>query len=133
MTIGAWIVFWLISAFIIGGAIGIGYAISEGKGILLGIVITVPICVCVLFGMHWWFVNTESGKRDLKTQNSNFDGGIRRHVSVYDAVGNLIQEWDGKFDVDFNGDEQRILFDDENGKRHLVYFKTGTVVVEEVE
>ena len=133
MTIGAWVVFWLISALIIGGAIGIGYAISEGKGILLGIVITVPICVCMLFGMHWWFGNTESGKRDLKTQNSNFDGGIRRHVSVYDAVGNLIQEWDGKFDVDFNGDEQRILFDDENGKRHLVYFKTGTVVVEEVE
>ena len=133
MTIGAWAIFWFISAILIGCAIGIGYEISEGKGILLGIVITVSICVCVLFGMHWWFGNTESGKRDLKTQNSNFDGGIRRHVSVYDAVGNLIQEWDGKFDVDFDGDEQRILFDDENGKRHLVYFKTGTVVVEEVE
>ena len=53
-------------------------------------------------------------------------------MKVYDAVGNLLQEYEGRFDVDFNGDEQRILFDDENGKRHVIYFKTGTVIVEEV-
>lgn len=35
--------------------------------------------------------------------------------------------------VDFNDDEQLVLFDDENGKRHVVYFKTGTIVIDEVD
>ena len=52
---------------------------------------------------------------------------------MYDAIGNLLQEYEGKFDVDFNGDEQRILFDDEKGQRHVIYFKTGTIIVEEVK
>ena len=57
----------------------------------------------------------------------------KRSVKVYDAIGNLLQEYEGKFDVDFNGDEQRILFDDEKGQRHVIYFKTGTIIVEEVK
>lgn len=133
MTIGGWALFWLFVVIIVGAGIGIGLAITGDARCFVSILATIPICSCILFAMHWWYGNTESGKRAIKTQESNFDGGIRRHVSVYDAVGNLIQEWDGKFDVDFDGDEQRILFDDENGRRHLVYFKTGTVVVEEVD
>lgn len=133
MTIGGWALFWFFAVIIVGAGIGIGLAIAGDARCFISLLATIPICICILLGMHWWYGNTESGKRAVKTQESNFDGGIRRHVSVYDAVGNLIQEWDGKFDVDFDGDEQRILFDDENGRRHLVYFKTGTVVVEEVD
>ena len=133
MTIGGWALFWVLTAIIVGAGIGIGIAIADDARGFISLVVTIPICGCILLGMHWWYGNTESGKRAVKTQESNFDGGIRRHVSVYDAVGNLIQEWDGKFDVDFDGDEQRILFDDENGYRHLVYFKTGTVIVEEID
>ena len=133
MTIGGWVIFWIISAAIVFGGLAIGFSIADNALGFLSFLATIPFCLCILFGMHWWYGNTESGKRAIKTQESNFDGGIRRHVIVYDAVGNMIQEWDGKFDVDFDGDEQRILFDDENGRRHLVYFKTGTVIVEEVD
>ena len=82
-------------------------------------------------GMTWWFASTESGRRAMKTQESNFEGGIHRNIKVYDAIGNLLQEFEGTFDVDFNADDSRVLFDDENGKRHLIYFNSGTVTVEE--
>ena len=83
--------------------------------------------------MVWYYNNTESGKRAFKTQESNFEGGIKRSVIVYDAIGNKLQTYEGKFDVDFDGDEQRILFDDENGMRHVIYFKSGTIIVEEID
>lgn len=133
MTLGGWALFWFFAVIVVGAGIGIGFEIAGDARCFISLLATIPICVCILLGMHWWYGNTESGKRAVKTQESNFDGGIRRHVSVYDAIGNLIQEWDGKFDVDFDSDGKRILFDDENGRRHLVYFKTGTVIVEEVD
>ena len=43
--------------------------------------------------------------------------------------GDLIQEYEGKFDIEYN--EHRIKFDDENGKRHLIYHDTGTVIIDE--
>ena len=29
-------------------------------------------------------------------------------------------------------DDDRILFDDENGLRHIIYYPTGTVIIDEV-
>ena len=133
MTVGAWIVYGVCVAMI--GAVCIGIIANSYPNVGVAIATTgcvIVLCILLLFGFNWWYANTESGKRALKTQESNFDGGIRRSVRVYDAVGNVIQEYDGTFDVDFNGDEQRILFDDENGMRHVIYFKTGTVIVEEI-
>lgn len=133
MTIGGWIVFVVLAIVIVMLCILLGAFAGEGKGAVVGLVVAIPLIIGLYAGMHWYYTNTEDGKRAFKTQESNFNGGIRRHVSVYDAVGNLLQEWDGTFDVDFSGDEQRILFDDENGFRHVIYFKTGTVIVEETE
>ena len=79
--------------------------------------------------MLWWFNNTASGKRAFKTQESNFNDGIERMVKVYDVNGELIVGYDGKFDITY--DDDRILFDDENGKRHIIYDPTGTVVIDE--
>jgi len=41
----------------------------------------------------------------------------------------MIKTYDGKFDIDH--DDNRIIFDDEQGKRHVIYYPTGTVVVDE--
>ena len=89
----------------------------------------IAIIVVLLIGMLWWFNNTASGKRAFKTQESNFNDGIERMVKVYDVNGELIVEYDGKFDITY--DDDRILFDDENGKRHIIYYPTGTVVIDE--
>ena len=76
------------------------------------------------------YSNTESGKRALKDQNSNFNSGIERVVSVYDINGKLIEKYEGKFDVETDHDNY-ILFDDEEGRRHIIFYKTGTVIVDE--
>ena len=134
MTVGGYVMFCILALIILVCAIGFGAGFIAEENVAVGIVLIIAgvIATAALwFGMRWWFQNTESGKRAVKTQESNFEGGINRSVKVYDAVGNLLQEYEGRFDVDFNGDEQRILFDDENGKRHVIYFKTGTVIVEE--
>lgn len=133
MIIGAWVGYGFLVAIIIAVVVMI-LITSESVGVMVVTIICGFLAsLLLLFGFKWWFTNTESGKRAMKTQESNFDGGIRRSVKVYDAVGNVLQEYNGTFDVDFSGDEQRILFDDENGMRHVIYFKTGTVIVEEVE
>ena len=56
--------------------------------------------------------------------------GIQRKVTVFDATGNVIKEYEGKFDVEY--DDDRILFDDEKGLRHIIYYPTGTVIIDEV-
>ncbi|MCD8082214.1 MAG: hypothetical protein LUE86_01485 [Clostridiales bacterium] len=58
-------------------------------------------------------------------------GGISRLVRVYDMEGDLIEEYAGTFDVET--DEHYVLFDDEKGKRHMIYYTTGTIIIDEVE
>ena len=97
----------------------------EVGSVLGGIILIVVLWV----GLYVYYNCTEEGARALKTQKSNFNGGIERVVTVYDMNGNVIEEFEGKFDVDYS--DERILFDDENGNRHVIYFKTGTVIVNE--
>lgn len=99
------------------GALGV---VAVGMAIIAGIWV---------FG-NWWYTSTEEGKRALKTQDSNFNGGITREVMVYDMDGDLLAEYRGKFDIEYS--DERIMFDDENGQRHIIYFKSGTVVVNEL-
>ena len=99
------------------GALGV---VAVGMSIIAGIWV---------FG-NWWYTGTEEGKRALKTQDSNFNGGITREVMVYDMDGDLLAEYRGKFDIEYS--DERIMFDDENGQRHIIYFKSGTVVVNEL-
>ena len=51
-------------------------------------------------------------------------------MSVYDINGILIKQYDGKFDIETDRNNY-ILFDDETGKRHVIYYTTGTVIVDE--
>lgn len=99
------------------GALGV---VAVGMAIIAGIWV---------FG-NWWYTSTEEGKRALKTQDSNFNGGITREVMVYDMDGDLLAEYRGRFDIEYS--DERIMFDDENGQRHIIYFKSGTVVVNEL-
>ena len=136
MTVGGYVFFAIFAIIILIVACIIAYeSFDNNKPWLsaIAIIAAMVLIISVFFGMRWYFHSTESGKRAIKTQESNFEGGIKRSVKVYDAIGNLLQEYEGKFDVDFNGDEQRILFDDEKGQRHVIYFKTGTIIVEEVK
>ena len=129
MTVGGWILFAFITAMIMLIGLLVGWAIDENKSVAISMAVSVVLVVFVLIGMLFYYNNTASGKRAYKTQESNFNNGIERIVEVYDATGNLLKTYNGKFDISY--DDNRIIFDDENGKRHVIYYPTGTVIVDE--
>ena len=129
MTVGGWVGFASISTAILLIGFLVGWAIDENKSVAISMAVSVVLVVFVLIGMLFYYNNTASGKRAYKTQESNFNNGIERIVEVYDATGNLLKTYNGKFDISY--DDNRIIFDDENGKRHVIYYPTGTVIVDE--
>ena len=130
MTVGGWILYGIlvITTGIITGCVTVEADNKSTK--IISFVISAIVIISLTIGMRWYYSNTESGKRAMKTQESNFNAGIERRVEVYDMEGDLIKEYEGKFDVTY--DDDRILFDDENGKRHVIYYSTGTVVIDEI-
>ena len=113
---------------ILGVAIGVLAETIPGK--ILGIIICIVITVGIWVAGWFYCTHTEGGKRALKTQQSNLNGGIERRVLVYDVSGNVIADYQGKFDIEY--DDDRILFDDEEGLRHIIYYPTGTVIIDEI-
>ena len=134
MTIGAVITCLVLTVvfLIFGGIIAYeAYVMSDSIiGMIISIVVTLALTIAMWVGTSWYYSNTEDGARALKTQDSNFNGGIERQVIVYDANGDVIEEYQGKFDVEY--DSNQILFDDENGQRHIICFGSGTVIINEV-
>lgn len=136
MTIGAWVIVGLIAfTGLCITASFLWYAIEicrsgERAGSFICAVVTIIVTVAICAGVIWYQVNSASGQRALKNQESNLNGGINRTVSVYDVNGNLIQQYTGKFDIDTDKNSY-ILFDDENGNRHIIYYTTGTIIIDE--
>jgi hypothetical protein len=112
-------------------SLGFGYTIDTKRSLLISKLIGIAISLLTLVGMIWWFNSTASGARALKSQRSNFHNGINRVVTVYDVNGQIIKEYKGKFDLEY--DDDRILFDDDEGLRHVIYYPTGTVTVDEIK
>ena len=65
-------------------------------------------------------------KRSMKSAYSNYSGGLDRTVTLYDHVGNKIQEWSGQ--IDLEQDDQEVWFD-LNDKRTII--QGGIVVIQE--
>lgn len=105
---------------------------KDKKSISIGVTLAGLLIVIGSWAIGiWYYQGTEAGKRALKTQESNFNGGIKRRVTVYDVEGDPIAEYEGKFDIEY--DDDRILFDDEQGLRHIIYYPTGNVIIDELE
>jgi len=126
MPIIGWVIFVGLAVVVMLSSALFGEALYH---IGFGCVVGAFICIIIMIVMIWYFNSTATGRRAFKSQESNFNNGIERVVKVYDVNGKLITEYDGKFDITY--DDDRILFDDENGKRHIVYYPTGTVTVDE--
>ena len=131
MTIGAIILDIVLLLTVILIALYIGCDFGSVVAGLTTFIIGILLLVCLVFGQLWYYNNAESGKRAIKSQESNFKGGITREVKVYDVNGKIIQEYKGKFDIDY--DDDRIIFDDEKGNRHVIYYPTGTIIVDEIK
>ena len=91
--------------------------------VTVGSAIFVVCLIILIFTMLF----PSSTKRSIKSMVSDYTGGLNRTITLYDYNGNEIKSWTGKFDVDDN--ESRVFFDDEEGKRVIIY--NGIVVNEE--
>lgn len=68
-----------------------------------------------------------SCQRELKSLSSDFGGGLRRTVTVYDYSGNKLRQYNGKFDVSESANE---VYFDVDGKRVIIH---GGIVINEEE
>jgi hypothetical protein len=103
---------------------------TDNKGyVALPIVVTVIVIAAIIAGTAWYLNRTEPGQRIKKSWQSEIGEGLNRTVTIYDVEGDVIKEYSGRFDVDH--DSSRIIFDDDQGKRHMIYYTTGTVIIDE--
>ncbi len=71
---------------------------------------------------------TESMQRELKDMKSEYAGGLKRTAKVYSGNGDIIAQYEGRFDVQSSEFGNKVLFD-VDGKRVIIY--NAIVIVEE--
>ena len=83
-----------------------------------------------MVGVSWYNTHTAQGARNMKDYKSNLNNGLERTVEIYAEDGRQIYHYEGKVDIEDN--ENYILFEDEQGKRHIIYYGAlDTVIIEE--
>lgn len=85
----------------------------------------------VFFGFKWYYSSTASGMRALKDQESNFNQGLNREITITAEDGREIYHYKGKCDIETQ--DRYILFEGEDGLRRTIYWGvTDTIVIEEL-
>lgn len=95
---------------------------NKTRIILLAVLVFAIIILSIIF-------NQASTRRWFRDIQSEFSNGIDRTINVYDMNGDIIKTYDGKFDVEI--ENQKIKFDDANGKRHIIVVGSGTVCIDD--
>ena len=131
-TLLDWILFGIVFVCMVGVTIFMIAEKTETKYKIIVFVIEVILLVAMVGGCAAYHTKTESGKRSLKTWQSETTGGIDRTVTVYDINGEEVARYTGRFDVEESSQEGvvKIKFDCD-GKRHIIYAQTGTVLIDE--
>ena len=131
-TLSDFIGFGVVAAVMV-GVIGImAYCEVGRKGKIIAAVVEIILLVGLIVGCSIYNTHTESGKRHVKSWESETSGGINRTVTVYDIQGEQVAKYTGRFDIEESSQEGvvKIKFDN-NGKRHIIYAQTGTVLIDE--
>lgn len=133
-TLFDWILFLIVLACMILVIIFMIVENVEAKYKIIALIIEVVLIVAMVGCCAAYHTKTERGKRSLKTWQSETSGGLDRTVTVYDINGEEVAKYTGSFDVEESYKEGvvKIKFDC-NGKRHIIYAQTGTVLIDENE
>ena len=131
-TLGDWILIGLAFAIMVGVLAFMQHDGYERKSKIIALVIEIVLMIAIVGGCAIYNTRTESGKRHLKTWESETTGGIDRTITVYDIEGEEIAKYQGRFDIEESSQEGvvKIKFDCD-GKRHIIYAQTGTVLIDE--
>ena len=131
-TLSDFIIFGIMAACFVGVIPVMRYAECSHKSRVITLICEMLVLIFLIVGCAAYRTQTESGKRGLKTWESEKGGGLDRTVIVYDIKGEEIVRYSGKFDIEESSADGivKIKFDD-NGKRHIIYAQTGTVLIDE--
>lgn len=78
------------------------------------VVMSILLILGVVYGLA-----PSSFKRKVKDVESNWTGGLDRHLTVYTATGEILAEYDGRIDLEQN--ESGVVKFDYKGKRYMYY------------
>lgn len=110
-----------------------GLFTSSRRAGIIGLIVSIALCVGYLAFGHWYYANTASGIRAMKDQDSNYAGGLKRQVIVTAEDGREIYFYEGHIDVETKPENKYILFETEEGYRHMIYYgATDTVQILEI-
>lgn len=101
-------------------------------GALIGLVVGIALTAVFLGYTAWYHTSTASGIRDMKDYHSELDNGINREITVIASDGREIFHYEGKVDVETDHTDNYIKFEDEDGKRRMIFYGiTDTVLIME--
>ena len=121
-TFGNWVFFIILIICAIMIALTVfGSAKNTKIGIITGIALPLLI-VGIIIATGWYNTNAAEGIRAVKDFKSNINNGLEREIVITAEDGREIFRYEGKIDIDNNHADNYIKFDDENGKRYLIYY-----------
>lgn len=129
LTLGQWIFAGIIAIAVI---IVVGFLMydDEFKAAIIALIIGILIEALFIGFLSWYNTKTAGGVRHYKDYVSNMENGLNRSVDIYAEDGRQIYHYDGKIDIEDNNGY--ILFEDEDHKRHIIYYGAlDTVIIEE--
>ena len=130
LTIGQWFIAGVLAIITIFLGIYLYKDYAEGATVAVTFIIGAIITVGYVLFMNWYNTSTADGARTMKDYKSNLNNGLERTVEIYAEDGRQIYSYEGKIDIEDN--PNYILFEDENGKRHIIYYGAlDTVIIEE--
>ncbi len=91
---------------------------------ILAIVVAVLLIIIVIAGII--FFTRSSTQRTLKDIESEYTGGLDRHINVYSYDGDKLAEYDGRIDIAERNDG--VVKFQLKGKRYIYYNATVEVI-----
>lgn len=85
------------------------------------------ICMAILGLLT--LTGCEAWERTKKEWDSNYDGGLNRKMVIYSEAGDVLAEYEGKFDISYS--DGRIKFMQDGKMRNIYLGNSATVIVEE--
>ena len=121
-TLENWIVFGIL--MVIGVLITLAMAsiCDSATGWIISWLVSIIVIGVIMAVTGWYNTNTASGKRAVKDFKSNVNNGIEREIIITAEDGREIFRYDGKIDIESNHQDNYIKFDDERGKRYIIYY-----------
>lgn len=122
LTLLDWVLFALLLTLGVSVTIVVGCIAESKKSTVISGIICAFVLALIMFGIGWWNTGTAAGQRKIKDNQSNINNGIEREIVITAEDGREIFRYEGKIDIESNHEDNYIKFDDESGKRYIIYY-----------